>query len=72
MPRLDNPIFVTYINIGGKSRQRAEQIIQSMVDKISPVLGELNIFIPIENGDKRVELLWPGSIIIENGRMKNL
>lgn len=61
MSRLDSPIFVTYINIGGCSRTRAEKIIQDFANRISPVIGESNIFIPIENGENRVELLWPGT-----------
>jgi hypothetical protein len=72
MSRLDDPVFVTYININGKSRQRAQEIIQETVDKISPILGELNIFIPIEQGDNRVELLWPGNNFSDKSMEDNL
>ncbi len=58
MSRLDRPIFVIYVNVSGISRQRQDDKIQSMIDSISPILGEDNIFFPIEQGESRIELLW--------------
>lgn len=61
MSRLDRPIFVSYINIDGLSRQRSDELIQTFISQISPILGEDNIFIPIKDGDSKIELLWPGT-----------
>jgi hypothetical protein len=61
MSRLDSPIFVVYVNVNGLARHAVDEKIESLIESFSPCIGETNIFFPIQNGDSRIELLWPGN-----------
>lgn len=56
---LDNPIFVIYLNIDNKSRQRTEELI----DNYRKMLNYKNCnfwIIPVQDQETKVEMIWKG------------
>jgi hypothetical protein len=68
---LDNPIFTYYINIGGLSRQRAEETLS----EISKSFNYQNVtiwIVPIQQGDSRIECVYDGRIRERSEELKSL
>lgn len=56
---LDNPIFVIYINVGGKSALSSKNIITQIQESYKYSNATMWIM-PIEHENSRIELLWKG------------
>ena len=68
---LDNPIFTYYINIGGLSRQRADETLS----EISKSFNYQNVtiwIVPIQQGDSRIECVYDGRIRERSEELKSL
>lgn len=68
---LDNPIFTYYINIGGLSRQRADEELL----EISKSFNYQNVtiwIVPIQQGDSRIECVYDGRIRERSEELKSL
>lgn len=68
---LDNPIFTYYINIGGLSRQRADETLL----EISKSFNYQNVtiwIVPIQQGDSRIECVYDGRIRERSEELKSL
>jgi hypothetical protein len=68
---LDNPIFTYYINIGGLSRQRADE----ELSEISKLFSYQNVtiwIVPIQQGDSRIECVYDGRIRERSEELKSL
>lgn len=66
MSRLDDPVFVIYVDVRGQSLKKSNELVNDIVSIVSPILGDNNIYIPVDSSS-RVELLWPGNKNIESG-----
>lgn len=61
MINLNNPIFVFYLDINGKTAQRAQEDILRISKNLEDVgLKEMTMIIP-HNGDNKIDLLWKGT-----------
>ena len=68
---LDNPIFTYYVNIGGMSRQRAEETLS----EIAKSFNYQNVtiwFVPIQQGDSRIDCVYDGRIRERSEELKSL
>jgi hypothetical protein len=68
---LDNPIFVYYINVGGLSRQRAEELISQVKDQWS-YSNVVTWIVPREQGDTKIECVYDGRIKERSEELKEL
>ena len=68
---LDNPIFTYYINIGGLSRQRADE----ELSEISKLFSYQNVTIwvvPRREGETKIECVYDGRIKERSEELKSL
>jgi len=61
----DQIIFVFYLNVNGLTRQQADSQLYEMIQNYSLIKDYTDVvqfFLPIKEGDSRIEMLNPGSI----------
>lgn len=68
---LNNPIFVYYINIGGLTRQRADETISQLAAMFRYKNATI-WFVPRIEGETKIECIWDGSYKKREVELSNL